>query len=93
LNVGQVEVPEWYTAGQMPPTRDMTSFERDMAALHLQREAASENGNAADRAPRQPPCLEHWDIVSGGDALADCSDTVRTCPSRCMYLAQHSNVS
>ena len=71
----------------MPPTRDMTSFERDMAALHLQREAASENGDApGDRALRQPPCLEHWDIVSGGDALADCSDTVRTCPPTACIL-------
>ncbi len=62
----------------MPPTRQMTSFERDMAALQLRRDeaASSENGDATERAPRQPPCLEHWDVVSGGDALADCSDTV-----------------
>ena len=72
----QVEVPEWYTAGQMPPSRDMSSFERDMAALQLQREAASENGGDPAHAPPQPPCLEHWDVISGGDCLADCSDTV-----------------
>ncbi|BDA43718.1 probable galactokinase at C-terminar half [Coccomyxa sp. Obi] len=71
-----VEVPEWYTAGQMPPSRDMSSFERDMAALQLQREAASENGGDPAHMLPQPPCLEHWDIVSGGDCLADCSDTV-----------------
>lgn len=69
-------MPEWYTAGQMPPSRDLSSFERDMAALQLQREAASENGGDPAHAPIPPPCLEHWDVVSGGECLADCSDTV-----------------
>jgi hypothetical protein len=87
----QVEVPDWYTAGQLPPGqappgRKMLSFARDMAELQMRRAASPASSDASSSAAAAPPRLEHWDVVSGGDALADCPDTVRSLP----FLHEHS---
>ena len=66
----QVEVPEWYTAGFMPPEKLPSSFERDMACLDL--------NSQYDEAEHDPvaPTLEHWDVLSRHHILSECRDTV-----------------
>ena len=72
--VRQVEVPEWYTAGFVPPDKQAPSFERDMAGLHLARSVSEQR--EPDKAPAGPPQLEHWEVLSGGQCLPQCEDTV-----------------
>ena len=72
----QVEVPEWYTAGFMPPEKQESSFERDMAGLDLAKQS-----EASERMP-VAPTLEHWEVLSGGHLLSECRDTVRTLSCR-----------
>ena len=61
-------MPEWYTAGFMPPETQSSSFERDMAGLDLNRRS--------EQAEHAAPHLEHWEVLSGGDHLPECRDTV-----------------
>jgi len=70
----QVEVPEWYTAGFLPPDKQSSSFERDMAGLHLARSVSEQQ--ETEHAPVLPT-LEHWEVLAGGQSLSDCRDTVR----------------
>ena len=75
-------MPEWYTAGRLPPERQPApSVARDVAGLRL---ARSPSPDVAPSAPQ----LENWDILSGGDALADCPDTVI-----CLLLLQGTSES
>lgn len=70
----QVEVPEWYTAGFLPPDKQSSSFERDMAGLHLARSVSEQQ--ETEHAPVLPT-LEHWEVLAGGQSLSECRDTVR----------------
>ena len=64
----QVEVPEWYTAGFMPPETQSSSFERDMDGLDLHRRS--------EQVEHAAPTLEHWELLGGGHLLSECRDTV-----------------
>ena len=74
--VRQVEVPEWYTAGFVPPDKQASSFERDMAGLHLARSVSEQR--EPDESPAGPPQLEHWEVLSGSQCLPQCEDTVHS---------------
>ena len=54
----------------MPPETQSSSFERDMAGLDLNRRS--------EQAEHAAPNLEHWEVLSGGDLLPECRDTVST---------------
>ena len=58
----------------MPPDKQASSFERDMAGLHLARSVSEQR--EPDEAPAAPPQLEHWEVLSGGQCLPQCEDTV-----------------
>ena len=58
----------------MPPDKQASSFERDMAGLHLARSVSDQR--EPDEAPAVPPQLEHWEVLSGGQCLPECEDTV-----------------
>ena len=81
-------MPEWYTAGLLPPDKMTSSFERDMAGLHLARSSMSEH-NEPDQAPVAPR-LEHWEVLSGGQSLSECRDTVSWLSDACLVTVCHA---
>ncbi len=81
-------MPEWYTAGFLPPDKLKSALERDMAGLHLARSSMSEH-NEPDQAP-VPPRLEHWEVLSGGQSLSERRDTVSWLSGYCLVDVWHS---
>lgn len=72
-----MEVPEWYTAGQLPPARELAEAAALCGSAGLQ---VVEPPDKPDLAPNGlPRSLEQWEVLSGRGALAECPDTVNIC--------------
>ena len=67
-------MPEWYTAGQLPPAKDLADAAAACSSAGLQlAQPPGAPDLALDGSPRG---LEQWEVLSGGGALAQCPDTV-----------------